>query len=237
MISFLRRIRQNLITRNRVSKYFFYAIGEIILVVLGILMALGINNWNEDKKNRNFESEILTLILKNLVQDSTAIIKELKQSIKAQKATAILLEEISKENYNDSLKYLMGDIINFQRFKSQTSGFEVLKAKGKDNVKNSELQLALITYYDNTLFQIYESNLDVEKSFNADWVPEIKRAFSDFNWKEYATPTNMEEYLQKPSTIVLFKLFKNNRQGQRERMEMTLEKITEVQRLIKQEIK
>jgi len=50
MIKFFRKIRQNLVMENKTSKYFKYAIGEIILVVIGILIALQINNWNEDKK-------------------------------------------------------------------------------------------------------------------------------------------------------------------------------------------
>ena len=50
MIKFFRKIRQNMIKENKVSKYLLYAIGEIILVVIGILIALSINNWNEQMK-------------------------------------------------------------------------------------------------------------------------------------------------------------------------------------------
>ncbi|WP_222982949.1 DUF6090 family protein [Flagellimonas meishanensis] len=53
MINFFRKIRQKLLQENRFSKYLLYAVGEIILVVIGILIALGINNWNEDKKKAN----------------------------------------------------------------------------------------------------------------------------------------------------------------------------------------
>ena len=62
MIKFFRKIRQQMIKENKVSKYFLYAIGEIILVVIGILIALSINNWNEDKKNRELERTILSEI-------------------------------------------------------------------------------------------------------------------------------------------------------------------------------
>jgi len=51
MINFFRKIRQRLLTENKFSKYLLYGIGEIILVVIGILIALSINNWNEDRKN------------------------------------------------------------------------------------------------------------------------------------------------------------------------------------------
>ncbi|MGB5203859.1 MAG: DUF6090 family protein, partial [Eudoraea sp.] len=50
MIKFFRRIRQSLLTENKIGQYLKYAIGEILLVVIGILIALQINNWNEVKK-------------------------------------------------------------------------------------------------------------------------------------------------------------------------------------------
>ncbi len=64
MIKFFRQIRQNLIMENKTSKYLKYAIGEIVLVVIGILIALQINNWNEVKKSDNQ----LKLLLNNLVE-------------------------------------------------------------------------------------------------------------------------------------------------------------------------
>jgi hypothetical protein len=48
MVKFFRKIRQKLLSENKFSKYFIYAIGEIVLVVIGILIALQINNWNEE---------------------------------------------------------------------------------------------------------------------------------------------------------------------------------------------
>ncbi len=60
MIKFFRHIRKSLIEQNQMGKYFKYAIGEILLVVIGILIALQINNWNENRKERNQEQELLT---------------------------------------------------------------------------------------------------------------------------------------------------------------------------------
>ena len=55
MIKFFRKIRYNLMKHNKTGKYFKYAIGEIVLVVIGILIALSINNWNEQRKNNSYE--------------------------------------------------------------------------------------------------------------------------------------------------------------------------------------
>jgi len=59
MIKFFRKIRQKLLTENKFSKYLLYAFGEIILVIIGILIALSINNWNEEKK---LEQEVTTYL-------------------------------------------------------------------------------------------------------------------------------------------------------------------------------
>jgi len=59
MIKFFRHIRQNLLMENKTGKYFKYAIGEIFLVVIGILIALQINNWNENRKFVNEEKETI----------------------------------------------------------------------------------------------------------------------------------------------------------------------------------
>ncbi|MBT8316904.1 MAG: hypothetical protein HKP59_04710 [Lutibacter sp.] len=59
MIKFFKKIRQNLLSEGKTGKYFKYAIGEIILVVIGILIALGINNWNENRKDSIQEKIVL----------------------------------------------------------------------------------------------------------------------------------------------------------------------------------
>lgn len=70
MIKFFRKIRQRLLTENKLSKYMLYAFGEIILVVIGILIALGVNNWNQDKKDQRLGDDYLRRIHRDLVQDT-----------------------------------------------------------------------------------------------------------------------------------------------------------------------
>jgi hypothetical protein len=74
MINFFRRFRQQLLSENKFSKYFIYAIGEIILVVIGILIALQINNWNESRKIKNQE----IIYLQDLKNDFTFDIETLQ---------------------------------------------------------------------------------------------------------------------------------------------------------------
>jgi len=69
MIKFFRKIRQKLLTENKFSKYLIYAFGEIVLVVIGILIALQINNWNQSKQEKTSLSEYLTSIAQNIKVD------------------------------------------------------------------------------------------------------------------------------------------------------------------------
>ena len=75
MIKFFRKIRQKLLTENKFSKYLLYAIGEILLVVIGILIALSINNWNEKRKNNSLKESYI----KNLIVDLAKDIENLEQ--------------------------------------------------------------------------------------------------------------------------------------------------------------
>jgi len=79
MIKFFRKIRQQLLTENKVNRYLLYAIGEIVLVVIGILIALQINNWNEERNHRITEAIKLTKLLDDLKQDAISFDKNLKE--------------------------------------------------------------------------------------------------------------------------------------------------------------
>ncbi len=69
MIPFFRKLRKQLADDNKPLKYLRYAIGEIVLVVIGILIALSINNWNEYRKERLLEYGMLDKISENILED------------------------------------------------------------------------------------------------------------------------------------------------------------------------
>ena len=69
MIKFFRKIRYNLMSENKMGKYLKYAFGEIILVVIGILIALQINDWNQHKKNQKLEQQYYCRLLEDVNQD------------------------------------------------------------------------------------------------------------------------------------------------------------------------
>lgn len=108
MLKFFRRIRQKLIDSGNITKYLLYAIGEILLVVIGILIALQVNNWNEGRKALNQEQQVLSA----LYSEFTENLEELTIDISRVDTTIqnlsvlmdlMLLDEIPLETNIDSL--------------------------------------------------------------------------------------------------------------------------------------
>lgn len=99
MIKLFRKIRQKLLQQNKVGSYLKYAIGEIVLVVIGILIALQINNWNESRKTEAKIRNLLVVLRSDLVQDTLLITEQfpfiisqyqLNESLRARVGTPML---------------------------------------------------------------------------------------------------------------------------------------------------
>ena len=104
MIKFFRKIRQRLLTENKFSKYLIYAIGEIILVVIGILIALSINNWNESRKENKISQEYLAGIASDLKKD----LKQLDEILEIQIIPISIISSIDNvftEEYHEPEKH------------------------------------------------------------------------------------------------------------------------------------
>jgi len=115
MIKFFRKIRQKLLTENKFSKYLLYAIGEIVLVVIGILIALQINNWNELRKANNREHSLYQNILIDLENEDVRLNSALGQYKQHSDAYYhIYYETMGKANYDSTSNKL--DIYNILRW-------------------------------------------------------------------------------------------------------------------------
>jgi len=97
MINFFRKIRKQLADDNKPLKYMRYAIGEIVLVVLGILIALSINNWNEEQKERVKLNNIFQIVKADLVKDTLGVSQFIKR---VGKHNTFLLKILEREIRN-----------------------------------------------------------------------------------------------------------------------------------------
>lgn len=151
MIKFFRRIRQQLLTENKFSKYVFYAIGEIALVMIGILLALQVNDWNENKKNKTTIKNNTVLLIESLVADSIYIVN---RKIAIQKELAVV-NDIKKRATMPNVK--IDTLIKIARseyqafvasvnFNNQTA-FNTAVVSGEINLYDKELIQEIYSIY------------------------------------------------------------------------------------------
>jgi len=198
MIKFFRNIRKNLLNEGKTSKYLKYAIGEIILVMIGILLALQVNNWNDERKAK-IETEVIKLsnlqeIYHDLKKDVVTL-DTIVQQLQVQKEAStyvIRILESDKKYIGDSLKF-------FQNMALPMGSVAVNRTKNTwDNLNTSGQLLTLnedtlnkklfdyYTYYDGRILNFNELPKEARLKFrkavtvcynleNADRLLEVRR--------------------------------------------------------------
>lgn len=153
VIKFFRKIRQNLIMENKTSKYFKYALGEIVLVVIGILIALQINNWNQNRISKQLETKYYERLLEDvkeereILQASIAYCEQVSHHAKK----AVTVFENSEDIIQDPIQNLI-DMYQASQLhdpNSASSTYKELIASGQINlIQNENLKTALIRYFE-----------------------------------------------------------------------------------------
>jgi hypothetical protein len=161
MIKFFRHIRQRLLTENKFSKYLLYAIGEIFLVVIGILIALSINNWNEQRKTVNKEKGYIRSIYQDLQKDLNRINTSGEMLAKQYKYGMEVMRALEQK---DSIAIDSADITNKAGWelsliipvKREDNTWDDLKVKGIETyiIKDSLTQLL------NGFYESYDTQIE-----------------------------------------------------------------------------
>ena len=156
MFRFFNLIRQKLLNQNKLGKYLIYAIGEILLVVIGILIALQINNWNENNKLRSTEIIILKELNIALSQDSINLHFNVKSYNMVKRALEIIDEQLQlPAPTNDSLSYAFRKFL-FNNSVAPTIGpYETLKSKGLDLISTDSIRSGIIDVYE-VVYKYYQ---------------------------------------------------------------------------------
>ncbi len=167
MIKFFRKIRQNLLIENKTGKYFKYAVGEIILVVIGILIALSINNWNEKRKQKETLYGIFQIIKEDILIDLTEINSFINDfdSIRKPAFEAVLNKNPSKEEYLKHPEYLTV-LEGFRDLAINQRGFELLKNQSSDvGIDKENLASKINLFYNQHLIEINVANSELMREF------------------------------------------------------------------------
>ena len=148
MIKFFRKIRQKLLSENKFSKYLIYAIGEIILVVIGILIALSINNWNQKQQQKKVLNNIYATIKTDLQQDIKNIDNIVTSSESIEKDYLAIINKTRKKEDFKSCKNCRYVNFGYPNIKLRKNGSELLQNYNQQNNTSSDsLSIKLNSLY------------------------------------------------------------------------------------------
>ena len=154
MITLFRRFRQRLLSENKFSKYFIYAIGEIILVVIGILIALSINNWNENNKLQAQELKILKQIKTDLIENKNEII-ELRQRISINSfAMDTIVAKLKRKEYDVAFDINTTLIHRKSYFNNANSGYQLIGNSSSTIISNDSILKGVLQLYEKDFVNI-----------------------------------------------------------------------------------
>ncbi|MFN3939459.1 MAG: DUF6090 family protein [Chitinophagales bacterium] len=148
MIKLLKKIRQKLLGENKLRNYLLYAVGEIVLIVIGILIAVQINNKNTERQRKVLEIKILNEILNNLSDDLVQIKDEIFSDSVIIHADSLLISHIRlSASFNDTFAGYLRVAEMFPHFDSKESGFQLLESKGIDLITDDSLRIKITDFY------------------------------------------------------------------------------------------
>ena len=177
MIKFFRNIRKKLLAEGNTIKYLKYAIGEIVLVVIGILIALQINNWNEDRLEQREE----TKLLENLKIDFKQTIIEFNEMNSNRQIILSANYELTKLNANDEflntkkIDTLIGFTFIVPTFNGKSGSLMVLLNSGKINILKNEALKKLLFSWPSEVEDMTEGEIDSKKLTLESYLPIVRK--------------------------------------------------------------
>ena len=170
MIKFFQKIRQRLLSENKLSKYLLYAIGEIILVVIGILIALQINNWNDKRKFQKEKTHYIEALINDYVQDTINFTQTINAHNLEAKTLKVLNTRVYQPNANlDTIVAIAKDFngVKFQEVSFFTNTFDSMESSGKLELFENDIKERIFSH-NNTQkkisnYQYVANNVIIEK--------------------------------------------------------------------------
>lgn len=207
MIKFFRHIRKSLLEQNKMGKYFKYAIGEIILVVIGILIALQINTWNEKRKDIEKEQQILLSFREEFKQN----IKELEFDHALNEGCLNAIVELMNFDHNSALNTktidsLLGQMNNYATFDARLGVMNDITSSGNlELIRDPKLKYALNQWTGE--LDDYKEDIIIRREYWVNNVPRIMYKFIPL--RNVDASMNRADY-QREIVIQPFKIPKEN---------------------------
>lgn len=238
MIKFFRHIRKDLMDQNNTGKYLKYAIGEILLVMVGILLALQVSNWNVDREKTKLEHATLD----QLKNDANAMLGDLKGDYEVlkmgTKSHLNVLKYLEQDiTYNDTMCFDFEWLIKDEYMYPITASYDLLKKEGLELIKNDSIRMITQRTFEFTLPRISKQN---------PFYPDLENFFSPYFHKHFTPNTDPELDYNYRMYDVNFKYpYTNNFEGETYEVYFgyipndfeALKKSTEFKALLKQSFK
>ena len=235
MIKIFRKIRYRLMEQNKTSKYIKYAIGEIILVVIGILIALQINNWNENKKSIRIAESYIKDIRKDLISDTlmyNAAIERARNTIAKNKA--ILTIEQPNTISSDSLDAILRVFHSMRIYQINNASYsKVLNTGFLESNVFSNLFTQINNYYTKE-FNTYSEFIEWDKEqvidylhddFLGDYKNEIDMSILVKNHSKAMNTEKVDTSLNKIKEFITSSHFRNRLLTNYTRKELIIDRI------------
>lgn len=180
MIRFFSRLRYQLAAENRVAKYLRYAVGEILLVVIGILIALQVNTWNQKRIAGIEEKTILKNIHSEFLENNKSIKEKLKQSDSGFQSSKILMNLVGKsENEIEKLNIdsLLFSSLESGEFKFSENTISDLLQSGRLQLLHNEKLVNLLYEWSGTKMAYYTSNERMNLKIDNELVPYLQKKY------------------------------------------------------------
>ena len=204
-----------MLTENKFSKYLIYAIGEIILVVIGILLALQINNWNRGQSNHKMEVTILKELLKEFEENSIRYTETTKQQAYALKSTQSILLCLEKKDLNykrDSIaRFIVAGPLNYYRAEPVLGTYQSISASGDISLIQNALLKSKLAAFSSEISQGFEDetpSMNLLNQLHLEFSPIVEPLMSTEDRLHFGLeqPQNMDTAYQNK---VLSKLYQN----------------------------
>ena len=203
MLTFLRKIRRSLINSGATRKYLLYAVGEIALVVIGILIALQVNNLNENRKARDYEKKSLIKLKEEFQKNHLDLQKHIEWKTNIQNEWDEFFKIISNKLLPDEERAIRRPMASFIKYGISNSILNSLLATGKiDNLQNDSLKYMLSTWDDSVndyrQFEEMHSNFVLNElmPFERDFYPESNNARYGYEYSLSEIDNETELYIK-----------------------------------------
>ena len=240
MISFFRKIRQKLLAGKQITQYLGYAIGEILLVMVGILIALQVNNWNQGRISDKVELQLLLELKNTLTSDYRLTQRTIDGNKRAELSSRVVLRHLEENIPNhDSLSSHFEHSIGWWEHLVNTGAYENAKRYGLEFIDNAILRYRLARFYERrVMFTVTRDERQSAYHFNT-VIPVVSEFFESTMKYDEQSGLTPYDYSYLGSSRRYKNILRTNigrRQSDNEWISTNLRIMRELEPLIQQEI-